>query len=252
MSAYIGEDGSEYIERLRKLNIDTSEVIVQRGFNTPTGILLVDSLGDQILIFGESESHRKFSIPSMKGVSLTAVTAGIPLRSVAIMDASRASNVPFVVDPGKFIMDISPHLLINSIRGADSLIFNEYERDLFIRRTAQSWEEIFTSVQVAVTTLGSEGVRVEAKGIDERIPAAKPDRIVDPNGTGDAFFGGYCYARFCGLSPVWSARIGAVAASFSIESEGAQSHLFDLKSFQKRLERNYGKMEKSLWNVHPH
>jgi adenosine kinase len=252
MSAYIGEDGSEYIERLRKLKIDVSEVIVQKGFNTPTGILLVDSQGDQILFFGESESLKKFSIPSMKGVSLTAVTAGIPRRSVAIMDASRAAGVRFVVDPGKFIMDISPQVLINGIRGADSLIFNEYERDLFVRRSARSWKKISTLVQVAVTTLGSGGARVEAKGIDERIPVAKPDRIVDPNGTGDAFFGGYCYARYCGFSPVWSARMGAVAASFAIESEGAQSHHFDLISFQKRLERNYGELERPFRNVHPH
>ncbi len=187
----------------------------------------------------------------MRGVSLTAVTAGIPVRSVEIMEASRTSGVPFVVDPGKFIMDISHSLLMSGIKGADSLIFNEYERDLFFSRSGQSWEEISESVKITITTMGSRGVKVEAKGIDEQIPAAKPDRIVDPNGTGDAFFGGYCYARFNDFSPVSSAKIGAVAASFAIETDGAQSHHFDLKSFQKRLERNYGRMEKSIHNNHP-
>lgn len=246
LTSWVGKDVKEYLKRLQDLGIDTSEVFIQNEFLTPTGILLVDSQEDQILFFGEAESPISWPLPSMAGVELLVVTAGIPSRAIEIMQASRSAGIPFVVDPGKFIMDISPELLVKSIEGADSLVFNEYERDLLVRRTGHSWTEILSMITVSVTTMGSEGAVVEVSFERERIPAVKPVKVVDPNGAGDAFLGGYSFGRFRGFSPEWSVRIGAVAASFAIEAKGAQGHQFTLKAFEKRLRENYGELEQPL------
>jgi adenosine kinase len=239
IAAYIGTDGLEYLDYLRNLHVDTKDVIVDDEFITPSGILLVDSQGDQILFFGESEYPRSFTLPSMENVSLTVVTAGIPAYSVAVMRRSRESGIPFIVDPGKFIMDIEPGLLLKGMEGADSLILNEYELGLLMRRTGLSRDEVLSKSGCLITTYGSEGVSVETERGREKVSAAPVEEVVDPNGAGDAFLAGYAYGRFRGLPPVESARIGAVAASFAIESKGAQSHSFTSGTFDERIAESH-------------
>jgi len=53
-----------------------------------------------------------------------------------------------------------------------------------------------------------------------RIPAFKPETVVDPTGAGDAFSGAFLTEYVQSNEPVWSACVGAAAASLKVETSG--------------------------------
>jgi len=73
---------------------------------------------------------------------------------------------------------------------------------------------------VCILTRGGKGsILLCDEGIF-RVPAFKPQIIVDPTGAGDAFCGAFlrCYAL--SEDPVWSACVGSAAASIKVETSG--------------------------------
>jgi adenosine kinase len=136
-------------------------------------------------------------------------------------------------------MDVEADRIIHALHGADTLLLNEYERDLLIRRSGVSWERIIEPVDAAVVTSGPGGVAVETAGGITAVPAVTAD-AVDPNGAGDAFLAGYAFGRYRELPPLWCARLGATAAAFTVEAAGTQGHRFTLDEFHTRLIRYFG------------
>jgi sugar/nucleoside kinase (ribokinase family) len=63
---------------------------------------------------------------------------------------------------------------------------------------------------------------------------------VDPPGAGDGFVAGVIYGLYHGLPLSISARIGAVLASFVLESWGAQTSLPDPVALQRRYRAAFG------------
>jgi sugar/nucleoside kinase (ribokinase family) len=130
--------------------------------------------------------------------------------------------------------------LVRSLAGADTLLLNAYERDLLVRRSKTSWKQISTSVKVSVITSGPDDIHLQTEGEITLVPPLQTRGVVDPNGAGDAFLAGYSFGRVKNAPPEWCVKLGAVAASFSVESTGTQGHTFTREDFIKRLYNQYG------------
>jgi len=67
------------------------------------------------------------------------------------------------------------------------------------------------------------------------IPPARPRRVVDPTGAGDAYRGGLVSGLIEGKSLLGSALMGSACASFAVECHGTQEYDFSPDEFNDRL-----------------
>jgi adenosine kinase len=100
---------------------------------------------------------------------------------------------------------------------------------------------VLDRVGVQVTTLGKDGVRVQAKGAEAIVlPAAKDVTAIEPTGVGDAFRAGFLGALAWGLSLEHAAEVGCVLAAYVVETVGPQDYTFTAEQFLARLDASYG------------
>lgn len=107
----------------------------------------------------------------------------------------------------------------------DILICNEVEARLItgIETLEDAVKALSKRFERGAVTAGAEGALIfNADGITH-LPALKPDSpIVDTNGAGDAFAGGYIYGLSQGMSDERAARLGIFCASAIITQIGAR------------------------------
>jgi len=74
--------------------------------------------------------------------------------------------------------------------------------------------------KIVIVTLGASGAMVSVEDTIHRVPACKPEKIVDPTGAGDAFIGSFLAEYVNGEDCSWCSYVGSAAASFVIEGVG--------------------------------
>ena len=109
------------------------------------------------------------------------------------------------------------------------------------QKTGWSAEEVLSRVDIQVTTLGKDGVRVLRRGEAPIVRAAAADvNAVEPTGVGDAFRAGFLAALAWGLSLEHAAEVGCVLAAYVVETVGPQDSKFTAEEFLGRLDASYG------------
>ena len=139
----------------------------------------------------------------------------------------------------------------NLIDGAAFLFSNEYESHMIEQKTGWSAEEVLSRVDIQVTTLGKDGVRVLRRGEAPIVRAAAVDvKAVEPTGVGDAFRAGFLAALAWGVSLEHAAEVGCVLAAYVVETVGPQDYSFTAEEFLARVEESYGADSAAV--VRPH
>jgi adenosine kinase len=94
-----------------------------------------------------------------------------------------------------------------------------------------------------ITTWGSKGSVIESKVKNEIqkvfIKPAKPKNTSDPTGAGDAYRAGFLAGYLRGFDLKTCGQMGSVAAVFTVEKYGTQTHKFTFKEFANRYHDNY-------------
>lgn len=75
-------------------------------------------------------------------------------------------------------------------------------------------------VGIVIVTLGMDGAMVSVDGKTHRVPAYRPEKIVDPTGAGDAFIGGFLAEYVSGEDCAWCSCVGSATASLVVEGVG--------------------------------
>jgi len=86
-------------------------------------------------------------------------------------------------------------------------------------------------------SLGARGCIILFKGKTYRIPAVKPQKVVDPTGAGDSHRAGFLVALIKGYDVETAGKIASTVASFTIEAEGAQTSLPTWEKVKERYEK---------------
>jgi adenosine kinase len=72
------------------------------------------------------------------------------------------------------------------------------------------------------------------------IPPARPDRMAEPTGVGDAFRAGLITGLMLGYPWEVCGRLGSVAATYVLEQHGTQRHTYTRKQFVQRYRKVFG------------
>jgi adenosine kinase len=240
----VGQDFREYRAWLEQQGVDTSLTHDEPDLFTASFFVNTDQDGNQIASFytGAMARARNLSFHDLDAglVDLVIISPNDPEAMVKYAAECRELGIPYLYDPSQQIIRLSGADLSAGLEGCDLLVVNEYEFEMMQEKTGSSAEAIRSApARACVVTLGPEGAHVWADEALYEIPAVPPQRADDPTGVGDAFRAGLVKGLALGLSWDLAGRMGALAATYTLEQPGPQSHHYRLAEFVARFRQNF-------------
>jgi adenosine kinase len=241
-----GVDFGDYRLWLEDHGVDTSAIRIIPDVFTASFFATTDQNQNQIASFyagAMAHAHTLSFRDLEEPVDLTIISPNDPRAMDVYVEECKALGIPYIYDPSQQVVRASAESLREGVMGADILVVNDYEYELLRDRVDMTDAEIRDAVRRAViVTLGEEGVMIWT---DEKVqvPAVPPRRILDPTGVGDAFRSGLIKGLALGLP--WDAcgRIGTLAATYVLETQGPQAHSYTLPEFVARYTSVFGEDE---------
>jgi adenosine kinase len=253
----VGEDFADYRSWLERHRIDCESVHCSLVRHTARFVCTTDDDHAQIATFyaGAMSEARDIELKPIAdrvgGLDLVVISPNDPEAMLRHTDECRIRGYPFVADPSQQLAWMDGPAIRLLVDGAAYLFSNEYEAALLEKKTGWSADEVLARVDVRVTTLGKYGARIERVGQPEiQVPAAGKPTAVDPTGVGDAFRAGFIASVAWGLPLARSAQVGALLATYVLETVGTQEYELSRADVLRRLENAYGK--DAVADIAPH
>jgi len=228
--ATLGNDGGDYLERIRSWGVDTSLVTWVQDHYTAQAIIITDTDNNQITAFhpGAMQKAGDVAVPGRADLNVAIIA---PDGRDAMLGHARqlhAAGIPFVFDPGQGLPMFDGAELRDFIAQATWVAVNDYEGRMLCDRTGLTLESLSNShLSGVIVTLGAQGCDIWIKGRKEHVPGVAASAVLDPTGCGDAFRG----ALLFGLERGWSLQrcvaLGNRLGAAKIASRGGQNHQVD-------------------------
>lgn len=225
-----GNDFSDYLTFLKRYKIPTDGISVFLDEPCSSYHVVTDSDDNQIGAFyiGASKYNKTLNIPH----DAAFVVIGPTDPAAMIRYVRQCKGKRYLYDPAFQIGNFSTEELHQAIKHAEILIGNDYEIALIKKKTD-------ISVPVLITTLGSKGSIIQTKRDTMYCKPAIPNNTSDPTGAGDAYRAGFLAGYLRNLDLQTCAQMGSVAAVYTVEKYGTQTHLFTKNEFIKRYSDTY-------------
>ena len=244
--ATVGDDYSQYGDRLTKLGIPQQHIRQVPGTYTAQAFITTDLDDNQITAFhpGAMNHSHENHVRDAAGAKLGIIA---PDGRDGMLQHAREfheTGIPFVFDPGQGLPMFSGAELLEFVRMAGYVAVNDYEGRMLEERTGRKLAEIAKLVKALVVTLGAQGSQIHAGGRSIEIPCAKPEAVVDPTGCGDAFRAGLLYGIANGLDWPLTGRLASLLGAIKIARRGGQNHQFTRNEIGQRFKESFGT---TLW-----
>jgi adenosine kinase len=242
-----GADFGEYRAWLEQHGVDTSGVRESQLHHTGRYVATTDTDMNQIASFypGAMTEDRDIDLTGVlagpDGADLVLIGASDPEAMLSFTAQCRKNQIPFASDTSWQLARMDGEQVRDLVDGAAYLFSNEYEATMIEHKTGWTASEVTARVGVRVTTLGSEGARVERAGEPDILAApvthVKPK---EPTGAGDAFRAGFLAAVAWGLSLERAAQLGNLIAVHALETVGTQEYELKPGPVAERFAAVYG------------
>ncbi len=240
--ATIGQDGADYLERLRNFGIKTRAIKTIGDAYTAQCFVTADQDNNQINAFhpGAMQFSHENNVADC-GPLRVAIIA--PDGRDGMLKHARdcaALGIPFMFDPGQQLPMFSGEELLAFIDQATYLAANDYEFELIMDRTGLTLQDIASRLDALIVTRGEKGSEIHAGGERYDIPAVPATAVVDPTGCGDAYRAGLLYGIAQGYDWKTSGRIASLLGSIKIGHQGGQNHSFTPAEVADKFEAAFG------------
>ena len=240
--ATVGSDFAPYRAWLRDCGIADSHITQIDAQYTAQAYITTDIDNNQITAFhpGAMAQAHLNKVPLDAGIRLGIV--GPESRDGMLQHAAqfKAAGIPFIFDPGQGLPMFDGAELNAFLAQANYVAVNDYEASLLCDRTKRSLEAIAQQVQALIVTRGGEGSQIFSAGRRLDIPVAKPERVADPTGCGDAYRAGLLCGLQRGLDWEVTGRIASLAGALKIAHHGTQNHRFSRGEFAAHYKSQFG------------
>jgi len=253
LMATVGQDAPEYIAALRQQGVDTSGVLQLPREFTASFFVSTDQVNNQIASFYTGAMAKagqiSFADQDYQKITVAIISPNDPQAMVKYARECQELNIPYIYDPSQQIPRLTPEELANGIKGAKILIVNDYEFEMIKKQTGWNDNDVQAAVETIVVTQGKKGalIRTTEVGADGmallkevNIPAARPTRIADPTGVGDAFRAGLITGMMRHYPWEVTGRLGTLAATYVLEQHGTQRHSYSRRQFAARYSELFG------------
>ncbi len=240
--ATIGQDGADYLERLRNFGIKTRAIKTIGDAYTAQCFVTADQDNNQINAFhpGAMQFSHENNVADC-GPLRVAIIA--PDGRDGMLKHARdcaALGIPFMFDPGQQLPMFSGEELLAFIDQATYLAANDYEFEMIMDRTGLTLQDIASRLDALIVTRGEKGSEIHAGGERYDIPAVPAATVVDPTGCGDAYRAGLLYGIAQGYDWKTSGRIASLLGSIKIGHQGGQNHSFTPAEVADKFEAAFG------------
>ncbi|QQS20159.1 carbohydrate kinase family protein [Candidatus Saccharibacteria bacterium] len=224
----VGPDAVEYMEKLARHGVNIGH-ICESTLPTASFNVITDRDQNQVggfypgAMFDSSELHLE---PWYEYNPIVVISPHDPTAMRRQVAECREHGLTLCYDIGQQVSNAPIEDLLAGLEAAEVLILNDYELAVLSTKTGLSVEDIFAEVPVVITTHGPEGSRADGAQLTEPVSVgvARPERVADPTGAGDAYRAGFLYGYARGWPLQDSMQLGAVCSSFAIETVGTQTH----------------------------
>lgn len=240
--ATVGKDFDSYAYWMDKKGMNQKHITVLDDAFTGQAFITTDLDDNQITAFhpgAMNESHQN-KVSDAADVKLGIISPDGRDGMLQHADQFAEANIPFIFDPGQGMPMFNGEELVQFIEKASWVTVNDYEWQLMQDRTGLSAEEISERVDALIITRGGKGSTIYTKDKNYPIPLAKPERISDPTGCGDAYRAGLLYGLNNQMDWGTTGRIASLMGAIKIEQYGTQNHSFTLDEFKSRYEKEFG------------
>lgn len=237
--APVGNDFSPYKAFLQKHKISIARIATHKDVSTSAYFVMTDNQNNQIGSFFLGATKYAKDLP-IKKADFVVLSPTEPSAMKKYVKECLKNKFNYLYDPAFQIGNFTAAELREGITGAQILIGNDYEITLIEQKLEISHEELIVMVPILVTTLGSRGSIIETRKEAIHVKPAKPKNTIDPTGAGDAYRAGFVSGHLRGLDLKVCGQMGSVAAVYTVEKYGTQTHEFTKKEFISRYKQNYG------------
>lgn len=241
--APVGNDFDPYQKFLETNNIQITHIVKHANVSTSAYFVMTDKTDNQIGAFfvGATKYAKDLSVgDALSSENFVILAPTDPEAMKKYVKECRARGLPYLYDPAFQTATFTAEELREGIEGAQILIGNDYEIALMKEKLEISHEELIMMVPILITTLGGKGSIIETRHDSIGVAAAKPKNMSDPTGAGDAYRAGFLAGYLRKFPLEVCGQMGSVAAVYTVEKYGTQTHTFTKKEFIKRYEENFG------------
>ena len=227
--ATLGNDGGDYLARLRQLDISTEFVRTIDDTYTAQAMIMTDRDNNQITAFhpGAMMQAHRTRIAAHDGVRLGIISPDGRDAMLQHAEQFHAAGIPFVFDPGQGLPMFNGDELAHFVELATWVTVNDYEGRMLCDRMGIELDELSRRVQGLVVTLGGEGCDIWEAGVRTRVPPVQAASVVDPTGCGDAWRGALLHGLEQGWPLARCAALGNRLGALKIASRGPQNYQVD-------------------------
>lgn len=231
----VGEDFQEYLEWLRKNDVDLSYTQTTKSHPTAAFVLAYNHPKQERRVQMTAEGPRILpkDIPSSlnaRAIHVAPVANELPMEMVQEL---RKKTALMSLDPQGFLREFNNAGFAALRKMADQ----SFLRDCDVFKS--SAEEIKTmtgharlemamkevagrGVGIVLATMGKRGTSALLNRDLHHIPACTPKVVRDPTGAGDVFIGAFLAEYLQNRDPLWCCCVGSAAASFVVEEIGPE------------------------------
>lgn len=240
--ATVGEDFGPYRERLYKLGIEPRYLKEIKGTYTAQAYITTDLADNQITAFhpGAMNQAHLNPIPTEVDARIGIIAPDGREGMIRHAEQFHQAGIPFIFDPGQGTPLFDGAEFLHFIELATWVIVNDYEAKLIQEKTHLTPAQISEDVDAVVVTQGAEGSVVYVNRRPIKIPPAKPEKVVDPTGCGDAYRAGVIFGLLEGYDWETIGAIGSLMGAIKVECAGTQNHRFTMDEFRQRFFANFG------------
>lgn len=242
--ASVGKDFSPYNRFLKRSGVNTSYIKIYKKDFTSNYFAVVDKSDNQIGGFyaGAMSKDKNLSIKRVKEpIDFVIISPTTPEAMAKLAIECQEAKIPYLFDPGMQLPRLTKRQLERGIGGAQILIGNDYELGLIQKKLGVKKKKLLKGVSVLITTLAEKGSIIETKKGKIKIKSAKPEKVSDPVGAGDAYRAGFIAGFLMGFDLTTCGQMGSVCAAYTVEKYGTTTHRFTKKEFCGRFRKNFEK-----------
>ena len=244
--ATVGEDADPYLQRLDQQKLPQQHVRRIADTYTAQAFITTDLDDNQITAFhpGAMNHAHENHVYEARGVGLGIIAPDGREGMLQHAQEFYSAGIPYVFDPGQGLPMFRGEELLEFVRMADYVTVNDYECRMLQERTGATLDQLAKQVKAFVVTLGARGSVIHTAGGEIDIPSAKPEKVADPTGCGDAYRAGLLYGIANGLDWALTGRLASLLGAIKIACRGGQNHKFTREEIAARFKEAFNT---ALW-----
>ena len=227
--AAVGNDGGDYLDRLKQLGISTEFVRQEQETYTAQAMIMTDRANNQITAFhpGAMSMAHRTRIEAREDIRLGIISPDGRDAMLEHAEQFHAAGIPFVFDPGQGLPMFDGKELAHFVELATWVTVNDYEGRMLCDRIGVGLDALSRRVKGLVVTLAADGCEIWQDGQRTHVPGTPAAEVVDPTGCGDAWRGAMLFGLEQGWPLARCAALGNRLGALKIASRGPQNYTVD-------------------------